>query len=203
MRRAAGVSGGAEGGWPRGPLDFLLAPDDDLEGLTPFEVLRSRPDLLEDLVRLDSRRAWSRLAARAAGQRVRSPYRFTGPRHSSLPVLGFACEDADDLGHAPRVRAGAVLLREASKQVLFRPLDLPDGLPAQQAWAPSASARDRIAAQARWAATRFRHTAAAVSCPASVRLKLPVRLATSASAAQYRPITPRSRDFSRSFGSTQ
>jgi hypothetical protein len=39
-----------EGPW--GTLDFLLAPDDALEGLTPIEVLRDRPDLLGGLLSL-------------------------------------------------------------------------------------------------------------------------------------------------------
>lgn len=39
---------GLQGAW--GILDFLLAPDDDLDGLSPIQVLREHPERLEDVV---------------------------------------------------------------------------------------------------------------------------------------------------------
>jgi hypothetical protein len=41
-----------EGAW--GTLDFLLSPDDELDGLSPIEMLKRYPEKLEEVVRLAS-----------------------------------------------------------------------------------------------------------------------------------------------------
>src|SRR5262249_47832800 len=41
-----------EGAW--GTLDFLLSPDDELDGLSPIETLKRHPEKLEEVVRLAS-----------------------------------------------------------------------------------------------------------------------------------------------------
>ncbi len=41
-----------EGSW--GTLDFLLSPDDELDGLSPIEMLKRHPEKLEEVVRLAS-----------------------------------------------------------------------------------------------------------------------------------------------------
>jgi hypothetical protein len=41
-----------EGAW--GTLDFLLSPDDELDGLSPIETLKRHPERLEEVVRLAS-----------------------------------------------------------------------------------------------------------------------------------------------------
>lgn len=41
-----------EGAW--GALDFLLSPDDELDGLSPIETLKQHPEKLEEVVRLAS-----------------------------------------------------------------------------------------------------------------------------------------------------
>jgi len=41
-----------EGAW--GTLDFLLSPDDELDGLSPIEMLKRHPEKLEQVVRLAS-----------------------------------------------------------------------------------------------------------------------------------------------------
>jgi hypothetical protein len=41
-----------EGAW--GTLDFLLSPDDELNGLSPIETLKRHPEKLEEVVRLAS-----------------------------------------------------------------------------------------------------------------------------------------------------
>jgi hypothetical protein len=41
-----------EGAW--GTLDFLLSPDDELDGLSPIEMLKRHPERLEEIVRLAS-----------------------------------------------------------------------------------------------------------------------------------------------------
>ena len=41
-----------EGAW--GTLDFLVSPDDELDGLSPIEMLKRHPEKLEEVVRLAS-----------------------------------------------------------------------------------------------------------------------------------------------------
>ena len=70
-------------------------------------------------------------------------------------------------------RVGALVLFDAANPAAAPRAHAPL---AKEERAPPASAGDPIAAQARWAATCLRRMAAAVSCAASVRLRLPARL---------------------------